>query len=114
MDSLKIKAEQIEFVTNVFHSLSDNRMNDENQGYENESSDVIIEQLDLVGNGLAGINENGDIHENQENGDISSEPTLISVSGVLLINLSHVSCIAIGLHFELSYVKCLPTRSTLY
>lgn len=81
MDPLEIKAEPTEFVVNVFNSFSDNGINDENEGYENESSDVIIEQPHHVGNGFTGIDEeNGHLHENQENGDFSSEPTLISVS----------------------------------
>lgn len=77
MDPLEIRAEPPEFVANVFHSFSDNGINNENQGYD--SSDVIIEQPDLIGNHFTGIDENGHLHGN---GHFSSEPTLISVSFV--------------------------------
>ena len=82
MDPLEIKTEPPEqFV--VFHSFSDDGINGENQEYEDNPLDVEIEQPildDFVTNDFHHIGENGAISDTQDNGDFSSELTLVSVS----------------------------------
>lgn len=83
-DPLEIKTEPPEqFVVDVFHSFSDHQINGENQEYEDDPLDVEIEQpiLDnFVTNDFHHIGENGAKNDTQDNGDFSSELTVISVS----------------------------------
>lgn len=88
MDLLEIKTEPPEFVVNIFHSFSNNDVNDENQIYEYDPLDVTIDQPVLSNFVRDDIGENGVNYETQDNGDFSSELTLISVS-FFFLNLFH-------------------------
>lgn len=80
MDPLEIKAEPTEFVVTLF----DDDKKDENEGYESESSCVLIEESDRLENDFTGIDgENGHLYVHQAYDDSSSELTL-SVSWVLI------------------------------
>ena len=85
MDPLEIKTETPEFAVDGFHSFDDNEINYEE--YEEDPLDVSNEQPEIVEHNFHHVGENGVQNENQENGDFSSELTLISVS--VLNNYAH-------------------------
>ncbi len=81
MDPLEIKADSPEFVVDVFHNFSDNGVNDQNQEYDDDPLDITNEhQPEFITNDCESFGEHEDKNDNQENGDYSSELTLISVS----------------------------------
>lgn len=81
MDPLEIKAEPPELVVNIFQSFTDNEINDENQEYGDDPLAVEIEQAEYVRNNFQHFGKNGcKIENGNENGDFSSELTLLSVS----------------------------------
>lgn len=81
IDPLEIKSESSEYdVVDVFQSCSDNEVYGENQAYERDPLDLIVQESKIIGNGCHRFVANGVKNGNPENGDCSSEPTLISVS----------------------------------
>lgn len=80
MDPLEIKIEPPEFVINVFHNFSEHEIENGSEGNYVDPLEVKNEATVLVNDDFQYFNENGINNENQENGDFSSEQTLISVS----------------------------------
>lgn len=77
---LEMKTESPEFVVNVFQTYSDNEVIDQNEEFGSDPLAVNMELSELARNVFQHSGENGAENGYEENGDFSSDLTLISVS----------------------------------